>query len=79
MAVKTSRAQEGALTKRSSGRARFPSGRPPWKKAHPPRPVGYYMDVDASLVGTWWSGFYSTGTGQAAEETKWVVNPSERP
>lgn len=37
----------------------------------------YYVDVDADQAGQWWCRFYSTGTGQAAEEEKFIVNSSE--
>ena len=36
----------------------------------------YHVDVDASAVGTWYYRFYSTGTGQAADEGKFIVEPS---
>jgi hypothetical protein len=37
----------------------------------------YYVDVDADETGTWYYRFYSTGTGQAANETFFDVRPSE--
>lgn len=39
----------------------------------------YHFDIDASAIGTWYYGFYSTGTGQAADEGKFVVSPTQRP
>jgi hypothetical protein len=39
----------------------------------------YTYDIDADTVGTWYYGFYSTGTGQAAYEGKFIVAPSQRP
>lgn len=36
----------------------------------------YYVDVDASLVGTYHYRFYSTGTGQAADEGSFRVKDS---
>ena len=36
----------------------------------------YHVDVDASTSGTFLYRFYSTGTGQAAEEAAFVVEPS---
>ena len=34
----------------------------------------YHVDVDASLTGPWYCRFFSTGTGQAADESKFLVN-----
>ena len=36
----------------------------------------FYVDVDASQVGTWHYRFYSTGTGQAADEGSFRVRDS---
>ena len=36
----------------------------------------YYVDVDAALVGTYHYRFYSTGTGQAADEGSFRVKDS---
>jgi uncharacterized protein YfaS (alpha-2-macroglobulin family) len=36
----------------------------------------YYVDVDANAVGTWRYRFYSTGTGQAADEEAFRVKDS---
>lgn len=36
----------------------------------------YYVDVDASQVGTYHYRFYSTGTGQAADEGSFRVKDS---
>ena len=36
----------------------------------------YYVDVAASEEGIWKCRFYSTGTGQAAELVKFIVDPS---
>jgi hypothetical protein len=33
----------------------------------------YHVDVDAAMAGTWFYRFYSTGTGQAADEGSFVV------
>jgi hypothetical protein len=33
----------------------------------------YYVDVTATEAGEWWYGFFSTGTGQAAEEARFYV------
>lgn len=37
----------------------------------------YYVDVDADQVGRWRYRFWSTGSGQAANESYFVVRPSE--
>lgn len=37
----------------------------------------YYVDVDCDEAGTFRWRWYSTGTGQAAEEGWFVVEPSE--
>lgn len=36
----------------------------------------YYVDVDANRSGTWRYRFYSTGTGQAADEGAFKVKDS---
>jgi len=36
----------------------------------------YYVDVSLTSSGTWYYRFYSTGTGQAAEEWKLLCNES---
>jgi hypothetical protein len=36
----------------------------------------YHVDVDANLPGTWRYRFYSTGTGQGAEEARFSVGSS---
>ena len=36
----------------------------------------YYVDVNATQAGTWHYRFYSTGTGQAASEQSFWVQPS---
>lgn len=33
----------------------------------------YHCDVDASVVGSWYYRWWSTGDGQAAEEKRFVV------
>lgn len=33
----------------------------------------YHVDIDANDDGPWWWRFYSTGTGQTAEEGKFAV------
>jgi len=33
----------------------------------------YHVDVDADEAGTWYYRFYSTGTGQAADESNFEV------
>jgi hypothetical protein len=37
----------------------------------------YYADIDATQSGTWWYRVYSTGTGQAADESSFEVAYSE--
>lgn len=37
----------------------------------------YYVDLDADTVGTWYFKWYSTGTGQAAVESSFVVNKTK--
>ena len=37
----------------------------------------YYVDVSASASGVWWYRFFSTGTGQGAGETHFVVDESK--
>jgi len=37
----------------------------------------YHVDVDANAAGEWYYRFYSTGTGQAAEEARFSVDGSE--
>ena len=34
----------------------------------------YYVNVDADEVGVWYYRFYSTGAGQAAEESSFTVD-----
>ena len=41
-----------------------------------PSTGSYYVDVNANLVGTWHYRFYSTGTGQAADEASFRVKDS---
>lgn len=41
-----------------------------------PSTGNYYVDVDASQVGTYHYRFYSTGTGQAADEGSFRVKDS---
>ncbi len=36
----------------------------------------YHVDLDLHTVGTWHYRFYSTGTGQAAEESRVIVQQS---
>jgi len=36
----------------------------------------YHVDVSAASAGTWFYRFYSTGTGQAADEGSFYVNPT---
>ena len=36
----------------------------------------YHVDVDANAAGVWRYRFYSTGTGQAAEEGMFIVEES---
>jgi len=36
----------------------------------------YHVDVNADEVGTWYYRFYSTGTGQAAGESEFDIQPS---
>jgi uncharacterized protein YfaS (alpha-2-macroglobulin family) len=36
----------------------------------------YHVDVDANEVGEWWVRFYSTGSGQAADELSFEVSES---
>lgn len=36
----------------------------------------YYVDVDANASGTWYYRYYSTGTGQAAEEGAFTIDRS---
>jgi hypothetical protein len=36
----------------------------------------YYTDVDANVVGTWYYRWFSTGSGQAAEEQRFLVRPA---
>lgn len=36
----------------------------------------YHVDINANLAGHWCYRFYSTGTGQAAEEGTFIVDPS---
>ena len=36
----------------------------------------FYVDVNANMVGTWRYRFYSTGTGQAADEGAFKVKDS---
>lgn len=38
----------------------------------------FHLDVVADQAGTWYFGFVSTGTGQAAAEHKFVVNETMR-
>jgi len=33
----------------------------------------YYVDIDASSPGRWNYRFYSTGTGQAAEQSSFII------
>lgn len=37
----------------------------------------YHVDINADEAGTWRYRFYSTGTGQAANEDRFTVNDSE--
>jgi hypothetical protein len=37
----------------------------------------YYIDIDADTSGIWSYRFYSTGSGQAADEEKFTVRRSE--
>lgn len=37
----------------------------------------YHVDINANAVGTWYYRFYSTGTGQAADESAFIVADSE--
>jgi hypothetical protein len=34
----------------------------------------YHIDIDANAAGTWHARWFSTGTGQAAEEMEFFVN-----
>ena len=36
----------------------------------------YHVDIDANESGVWYYRFFSTGTGQAAEERQFVVRPA---
>lgn len=36
----------------------------------------YYVDVDATISGTWYYSFYSTGAGKTAGTDKFVVKHS---
>lgn len=36
----------------------------------------YHLDVDADEAGTWCYRWWSTGTGQAAEENQFTVRPA---
>ncbi len=36
----------------------------------------YHVDVSASEAGVWYYRFFSTGTGQAAEERQFKVRPA---
>ena len=36
----------------------------------------YHCDLDANASGEWYCRWYSTGTGQAAEEEVFYVNPT---
>jgi hypothetical protein len=42
-----------------------------------PRTGTFYIDVTANAVGVWHYRFFSTGTGQAAEENSFVVRRSQ--
>jgi hypothetical protein len=37
----------------------------------------YYVDIDCNEAGAWRWRFYSTGTGQAADEGFFIVEPSQ--
>lgn len=37
----------------------------------------YYVDVNANASGDWYYRFYSTGSGQAANETRFVIQSSQ--
>jgi len=37
----------------------------------------YHVDVDADEVGTWYYRFYSTGTGQAADESEFEIEATK--
>ena len=37
----------------------------------------YHVDIDADLCGTWYYRFYSTGTGQAADENSFIVENTQ--
>jgi hypothetical protein len=36
----------------------------------------YYVDIDAATSGTYYYRFYATGTGQSAEEHRFIVRAS---
>lgn len=36
----------------------------------------YHLDIDVDEAGTWYYRWYSTGTGQAAKEVEFIVDPS---
>ncbi len=36
----------------------------------------YHVDINANAAGTWYYRFFSTGTGQAAEERQFEVRPA---
>ena len=37
----------------------------------------YHVDLDANATGTWWFRWYSTGTGQSADEGAFNVRGSQ--
>ena len=37
----------------------------------------YHVDIDANASGTWYYRFESTGTGQGADETHFIIHESE--
>ena len=40
-------------------------------------PGNYHLDIDASAVGAWYVRWYSTGEGQAASKSQFLVLESE--
>ena len=38
---------------------------------------GYYCNVSLATAGTWYYRFYSTGTGQAADQEKVIVTETQ--
>lgn len=37
----------------------------------------YHVNVDANEAGTWYFRFFATGTGKAADESSFIVAPSQ--